>query len=71
MKLKDGKDYREKLDWLKGTPENPATRRELQDKFRNLATLVLPDGRVEEIIKLVDGLDNLSDVSILARRLVR
>ena len=71
VKLKDGTVYQEKLDGAKGTPVNPMNRDEIQDKFRDLATVVLSEDRVEKIIKMIEDLESLSDISVLPRLLVR
>ena len=71
MKLKDGTKYEARVDFVKGSPENPLSREELEDKFRNLATFVLSHERAEAIIKAVRDLDCMGDVSMLGHLLVR
>ncbi|MDI7258753.1 MAG: hypothetical protein QME90_02400 [Thermodesulfobacteriota bacterium] len=71
VKLKNGTTYEARVDFAKGSPENPLTREELEEKFRNLATVVLSCERAEAIIKAVRDLDSMDDVSILGRMLVR
>ncbi len=51
VKLKDGAAYQQWLDGARGTPENPTTLDEVMEKFRSLASVVLPDSRVEQIIQ--------------------
>jgi 2-methylcitrate dehydratase PrpD len=70
IKLKDGTIYQQKLDGAKGTPVNPLTRKEVVIKFRDLAKEVLRSGRIEEIIKAVEGLDEVEDISPLFRLIV-
>ena len=70
VKLKNDTIYQEKLDWLRGTPENPATKSEVENKFRDLATIVLPNDRVEEIFKIVEDLDEVGNVSTLCNLLI-
>ncbi|MBI2859253.1 MAG: MmgE/PrpD family protein [Chloroflexi bacterium] len=70
IKLKNGTTYQDKVKWLRGTPENPATRSEVEDKFRDLATIVFPDKRVDEIIRAVRGLDGMTNIATLSRLLV-
>lgn len=69
--LKNGTKYEARVDSAKGTAENPLSSEELQDKFRNLSTVVLPANRVEEIIGVVNKLEALPDVSELAGMLVK
>jgi 2-methylcitrate dehydratase PrpD len=70
VKLKNGTTFQEKLDGARGTPVNPMTRAEVEDKFRDLATVVLPGSRVEEIIQVVEALDEAKSFAVLCRLLV-
>lgn len=70
IKLKDGTTYQEYLEWPKGTPENPMTRDEVKDKFRDLASVVLSDARMEEIIGVIDGLDDFGNVGLLSKLVI-
>ncbi|MBI2859254.1 MAG: MmgE/PrpD family protein [Chloroflexi bacterium] len=71
LKLNDGRAYQKRLDKVKGTPDNPLTSAEVEDKFRRLASLVLRGSQVEEIIGTVRNLDSLGNVQALSRLLVR
>jgi len=62
--------YQEKLDGARGTPVNPITRGEVEDKFRDLATVVLSRSQAEEVIKLVEDLDGVRSISALCKLLV-
>lgn len=70
VKLKDGTLYQEKLDGAKGTPVNPMSRSEADEKFLDLATVVVPRSRAEEIIRVVRGLEEVEQLSTLTRLLV-
>ncbi len=70
VKLKNGTSYQQYLEGVRGTPENPMTRKEVEDKFRSIATVVLPKDKVEEIIDTVEGLDSLDNISSLGKLLV-
>ena len=70
MKLKDGTVYEERVDYAKGTVKNPMTKKELEDKFRGLASTVLSDDRVERIIQTISRLEQLDDVAKLGLLLV-
>ena len=65
VKLKNGTAYQEKVDYCKGLPQNPLTRKELEQKFRGLASAVADKDRVEEIISVVHGLEKQNDTSAL------
>jgi 2-methylcitrate dehydratase PrpD len=69
VKLKDGTSYEERLEGARGTPVNPMPRGEVEDKFRDLASVVLPDARIEEIIKVVEDLVELRDITALSKLL--
>lgn len=70
IKLKDGTVFQERVDYAKGTINNPMTKDELSDKFRGLASMVLPGKHVEEIIQLVDTLDEVDDIRKLGELLI-
>ncbi len=54
--LADGRVIRERQDRPRGGPGAPMTREELEAKFRGNARLALPEGRVEQLIRGVNGL---------------
>jgi 2-methylcitrate dehydratase PrpD len=70
IRLKDGTIYTETVDYAKGTIRNPMTKKELQDKFRGLASIVLSDVQIEKIIKTIEDLEKLDNVSKLGLLLV-
>lgn len=67
IRTNDGKEYHQQVNHHKGCPQNPLTREELLEKFRSLASRVLPKFRVEEIIDVVENLEKLDSISKLAR----
>ncbi len=67
--LKDGRRLQKRVAQAKGQPKNPLTTRELEAKFRDAATRVLPAARAEAILSAVQTLETVSDVSALARLL--
>jgi 2-methylcitrate dehydratase PrpD len=67
MRTKDGKEYYRKVDLHRGSPQNPFTKEELHDKFRSLASLILPQGKVEEIIETLGNLEKLDSMKCLKR----
>jgi len=50
---------------FKGTPENPLSRAEVENKARKLTDALLPDRRLEHLIDTVNDLNKLQDVSQL------
>lgn len=70
LKLTNGEVYIKRVDYAKGTPQNPLTRQEIEDKYRGLASMVLPDSRVDEIKNTVDHLEELGNIQSLVKLLV-
>jgi len=60
--LVDGTRFHHKVEVNRGMPGNPMTRSEITAKFRENAGRVLPENRIEAIIKAVDELDHITDV---------
>ena len=65
VKLKDGREYFQRVEWPKGHPRNPLTREELYHKFRNCAQVVLQQGDIEKALQMMENLEDLGDVSTL------
>ena len=70
IKLKGGTTYTEQVNSARGTIGNPMTKRDLEDKFRGLASTVIPDGQVEKIIQTVEDLEGLANIRELVPLLV-
>ncbi|MCH8089312.1 MAG: MmgE/PrpD family protein [Chloroflexi bacterium] len=66
----DGEIHRKRVLSARGLPDNPMTREEVLDKFLALATTVVSRERADEIVRMVDGVEALSDIRDLARLLV-
>ena len=69
IKLNNGTLLEQRVDYAKGTIQNPMTPEELEAKFRGLASTALPEKQVEKIISLLKQLDQLDDITRLARLL--
>ncbi|MEM1537705.1 MAG: MmgE/PrpD family protein [Candidatus Nezhaarchaeales archaeon] len=61
----DGGRFECRVDTPKGYPENPVTEADLERKFIELASLVLPGERVRRIIEAVKGLEGLERITAL------
>jgi 2-methylcitrate dehydratase PrpD len=70
LETTDGRIIREIVPFSKGLPENPLSKAEVCEKFRSLVDPVLPAGRSEEIIKVVENLQNIGNIDELVRLLV-
>jgi len=70
IKLKNGKAYKKRVDYAKGTINNPLTIDELKDKFSGLTNQALSGDRTDKIIKTVMKLEEIDDISRLISLLV-
>ncbi len=61
---KDGKKYKNKVEFPKGDPENPLSQEELEDKFKELIKKILPSSKVTDLISKVNNLEHLQDMSM-------
>lgn len=62
---KDGESKTARIEYAKGRPENPMTEAELKDKFRANADSVVPEGQIEGVLRMIEDLEDLEDVSAL------
>ena len=65
FKLNNGEEITEYVKHPKGGPKNPFTRTEFLDLFRKYTLNILPANQIEEIIKTVEELDKIQNVSEL------
>lgn len=63
--LADGKTVAVRCEHSKGSPENPLSRAEIEEKFRFYGKGVLPSARIEEAIAAITRLENLKSVRSL------
>lgn len=54
----------------RGSPENPLSDDELEEKFRRQAGTVLNEAAVDRVVALVEDLPRLEDVTVLTEALV-
>ncbi|HXJ77061.1 MAG TPA: MmgE/PrpD family protein [Candidatus Methylomirabilis sp.] len=66
VRLTDGHVLEERVTAARGTPDNLLTRDEVEAKFRRLAEVVLPVGRVASLVTALRGLADLPDVAEIA-----
>ena len=65
----NGKTFVETIKYSKGTPSNPFSKEELQDKFKTLASALFREKRTEEIMAAVASLDQLDQISEVTKLL--
>ena len=66
---RSGGVYKHREEVAPGQPDRPLSADAIKEKFRANAEAVLPDGRAEAIIALVDRLEVLGDVRELGSAL--
>jgi 2-methylcitrate dehydratase PrpD len=66
VRLKNGVSHQAKVQYCKGTPQNPLTNAEHNEKFRSLVLVNASSDRAEEILRIVLDLENQKDLSGLA-----
>ena len=69
---RDGKIISERIEFPKGNPNNPVTSEELVDSFRGMAAYAakpLREAQVDDSIALALRLEEIPDVSVLAKLL--
>ncbi|MCK4792855.1 MAG: MmgE/PrpD family protein [Desulfobacteraceae bacterium] len=65
IKLKDGTIFNNQVEMWKGSPDNPLSREELTEKYRDCAQSVLTPKETEESIELLLNLSELDDIKVL------
>ena len=65
VKTVDGRIYEEAIKYSKGTPNNPFTTEELNDKFKTLASALFSENRIDKILETITILEKLEDISAL------
>jgi 2-methylcitrate dehydratase PrpD len=69
--LTDGTKFTERIDAVRGTPDNPMTREEVVAKARDLMTPILGPDNSNKLIEKVLALDNVKDIHELRPLLQR
>lgn len=65
IEMKDGRNFLKRVDISKGNPELPMTAEEHRAKFIDCAKFALKENAIKETIKMIETLDELSDVNQL------
>jgi 2-methylcitrate dehydratase PrpD len=68
--LRDGREFTETAGYPKGSPKNPATRAEIEEKFIRLASPVSGEYEAHRIVDIVNDLEKLENVAELVNHLV-
>ena len=65
IELRGGKRYSRTVDSAKGYADQPITGKELRERFRTFADLVLPKPSISKTIRMVESLEKLRDIGEL------
>ena len=65
VKLRDGRQYTHEVLVPKGAPANPLTEKELIEKYRDCAGIVLSPELIERSLELVSRLEEIEDITEL------
>jgi len=65
IRLKDGRRIQNRVDYPKGSLENPFTDEEVRGKFKSLAPLAIGREKTAKILSLWENLENLGGMAIL------
>ncbi len=68
--LRDGREFFETADYPKGSPRNPATREEIEEKFADLASIVTEEDNAWEFVRSVKQMEGDHDLRGLISQLV-
>jgi 2-methylcitrate dehydratase PrpD len=65
LRTRDGRTFTQRMAFPPGSPRNPLSREELDEKFRFWSTKVIPAEQAERLRNTVQHLDELADVNEL------
>jgi 2-methylcitrate dehydratase PrpD len=65
IKLRDRREYSCEVSWARGSPQNPLTDSQIEDKFRHCASSVLSSTDAERCLDLILNLEQLEDMGEL------
>jgi len=64
---KDGKKYSTFINKPKGDPRNPPADQDLEEKFRSLASGVLPQRKIDALVEMIWNLEKVKSLGQLLR----
>jgi 2-methylcitrate dehydratase PrpD len=70
MRLRDGRVLKRRVDYYRGDPHRPLSHGDVAEKFRDCAATVLDPQRIEAVLGVMQGLEDLKDTAALAALLV-
>lgn len=65
IKMKDGREFLKRVDAAKGSPENPLSKEEIVEKYRDCSEPVIGREKVDRSIDMIWNLDKIEDINQL------
>jgi 2-methylcitrate dehydratase PrpD len=70
VETKTGESYTKRVDYAKGSPENPMTREEIREKFLRLATTRIDEEQGRKIIEEINDFEKIKKITDLTELLM-
>ena len=70
VETKEGRLIEKRVDFAKGGPNNPMTRRDVENKFMKLASKVLPEKSIPNLYQVIQNMEQIPSLTELTRNLV-
>jgi 2-methylcitrate dehydratase PrpD len=67
----NGRAYTKRLDYWRGDPNNPATKEDVQNKFRRITSRIIKQQEAEKIMDLIEHLEAVKDIRSLGELIRR
>jgi len=71
IELENGKTLSKKIENPKGSPQNPLSRDELVNKFRECSSVIFSEKEIRKLIEMIENLEYMKNLSELTRLLTR
>lgn len=72
IKMKEGKSYFKRVEYIRGSPENPLSAEDIVEKFRQCARYAvkpISKEKLDQVVQMVESLENVTDVCQIIRLL--
>ncbi len=70
IKVKSGETYKVRIEYPRGNPHNPMTDKEIEEKFRSMASKYMTEAQMAKVIATVNRLDQLKDIGEVMKTVV-
>jgi 2-methylcitrate dehydratase PrpD len=66
VRMKNGKEYNELVEYPRGSGKNPLTAKEVETKFRSCAKYAFPPEKIDEIIRAISNLEDVKTHQLMS-----